>query len=162
MLTKKESSDRPHSPAEINLRLADAWTSLVENYQETNAKNGGFWNKTNHLGLLNLFLERHNALRRTLPREYQRLEEAMVDAAVAKAKDGHLGAPMPVELDLSMLSEVEKQAACWRELVATYCRIHGRLKVDWVAWSEKDYRELVDTVGRLQKMVQPRFAATGG
>lgn len=147
------------SPAEINRLLADAWTRLVEHYSEAQAKNQGVWNKTSHLGLLNFFLDRHNELRETLPKEYQKLENAMVEAAVARAREGQFAQPAPVELDLSMLEEVEKKAACWREILATYCRIHGRLKVEWMPWGEKDYQEFLGTVAKLYELEAPKAAA---
>jgi hypothetical protein len=160
MLTKKGPFETELSPEEINRRLADAWIRLVEHYEEIRAKNLDSWNKTNHLVLLDFFLDRHSELQRTLPREYGRLEGAMVEAAMAKAKEGEskLKEPQRVELDLSMLNKTQQQAACWRELLATYCRIHGRLKVEWIAWADRDYREFVETVSRLREILNSTSA----
>jgi hypothetical protein len=148
----KLKADATPSPADINQRLADAWNRMATHYEHIAASNRGVWNKTNHLGLLDFFLDRHNELKQQLPAEYGKSEQALVEAALARARESERLAPMPVELDLTMLTETEQKAACWRELLATYCRIHGRLKKEWMPWAEEDYREFLEVVSKLREL----------
>jgi hypothetical protein len=106
--------------------------------------------------LLDHFLVCHDELKRSFPREYGRSEEILVETAMANAKAGKQKEPRPIELDLSILSETEKRAACWREMLTTYCRIHGRLKAEWAPWAEKDYQEFLTTMRKLRDLLQEK------
>ena len=43
-----------------------------------------------------------------------------------------------------------KESSLLEELLNTYCRIHGSLKVEWRTWNDNEYREFLATIDQLR------------
>jgi len=80
---------------------------------------------------------------------YGKWEKPLVEAAYVNAKEGRPHPPAK-ETDFSRLDETESKVACWKELLNSYCRIHGSLQVEWRAWNDNDYREFFATIDKLR------------
>lgn len=149
MFCKKDPIRIISTPNEINLSLEDAWSQLLSQYDFLRAQAEGGWNKTHFLGVLNCFFVQHRELSERFPHDYGKWEEPLVETAFANAKEGR-PTPPSRETDFSGLDGMGDKAACWKELLNTYCRIHGFLKVEWRAWNDNEYREFLATIDKLR------------
>jgi hypothetical protein len=137
------------SPAVTNLALADAWSQLLSQYDSLRLQAEGGWNKTQFLGVLNCFIIHHRELSERFPHDYGKWELPLVERAHVIAKEGR---PIPPVRGTDFLGadEMGNKTACWKELLNTYCRIHGSLKVEWRAWKDNEYQEFLATIEKLR------------
>jgi hypothetical protein len=149
MFSKKDPIPVIISPEIANLALADAWSQLVSQYDCLRAQAEGAWNKTQFIGVLNCFFVHHRELSERFPRDYGKWEQPLVERAYENAKEGRPILPAR-EMKFSGADEMGNKAACWKELLNTYCRIHGSLKVEWRAWNDNEYREFLATIENLR------------
>ncbi len=149
MFSKKDPIRVIMSPEITNLALADAWSQFVSQYDCLRAQAEGGWNKTQFIGVLNCFFVHHRELSERFPHDYGKWEQPLVERAHENAKEGR---PIPParETEFSGADEMGNNAACWKELLNTYCRIHGSLKVEWRAWNDNEYREFLATIEKLR------------
>ena len=149
MFRKKDSIRISVLPEVTNLALAEAWSQFLIQYDSLRPHAEGEWNKTQFIGVLNCFFVHHRALSERFPHDYGKWEQPLVDRAYLNAKEGRTILPIK-EMDFSGVDELESKAACWKELLNTYCRIHGSLKVEWRAWNDNEYREFLATIEKLR------------
>jgi hypothetical protein len=149
MFWKKDPIRTFISPEVTNLALADAWSQLLSQYDSLRPQGEGGWNKTQFIGVLNCFFVRHRELSERFPYDYGKWEQPLVERAYEDAKEGR---PIPSvkETDFSSVDEMENKAVCWKELLTTYCRIHGSLKVEWRSWNDYEYWEFITTIEKLR------------
>ena len=149
MFWKKNSVLPVAVPKINNLAMADAWSHLMYEYDSLRIQSEGYWNRTHNQGILNFFLDQHRELSERFPSDYGKWENPLVEAAYTNAKEGK---PFPptMKTDLSRLDETEHKAASWNELLNTYCRIRGSLRVEWRPWHDPEYREFLATIDKLR------------
>jgi hypothetical protein len=152
MFWKKDSPQTIIVPKVTHLALGEAWSQLLSQYDSLRAHAEGGWNKIHFLGILNSFLAQHSRLSERFPGDYGKWERPLVEAAYVSKKEGRSISPA-METDFSRLDETESKAACWKELLASYCRIHGSLQVEWRAWNDNEYREFVAIIDQLRSAV---------
>ena len=121
----------------------------MDQYDTLRAQAVGGWNKTHFLGVLNYFLVHHREMSERFPEDYGKFEKSLVEAAYAGVKQGRPLLPT-MERDFSKLDATERKAACWKELMDSYCRVHGTLRVERRAWSDNEYRDFLATIEKLR------------
>lgn len=149
MSWKKDPNRTIIAPEVTDLALAEAWSQFLSQYDSLRALAEEGWSKTRFIGVLNSFVVRHRKLSEQYPHDYGKWEGPLVESAYLNAKEGR---PIPPGRETDFLGgdEVENKAACWKELLNTYCQIHGSLKVEWRAWNDIEYREFLATIDKLQ------------
>ncbi len=136
----------------LDLAMADAWLTLSAHFRTAREKQGMLWNRTNSLDILNSFLDQHGRLMESFGDDYYRLERSMV-ADVAKRYAERLPFDLIPEQEIQTArSGIPKNLACWKVILATYCWIHGRLKIVLRAWDQADYNEFESAIDRLSKL----------
>jgi hypothetical protein len=129
--------------------MAESWLKLSSHYRTARERQGMLWNRTNSLDILNFFIDQHGRLIESFGYDYLQLERSMVTQA-AKQYEARLPFdPLPEHEIQIANSDTQRNLACWRVALATYCRIHGRLKVELRAWNQSDYDEFESTIHRL-------------
>lgn len=150
------STQKPQAALERTLEeaMANAWRDLASHCTAVRDKQGLLWNRTNSLDILNMFLRIQERLTKSLPGEYAQLERNQVAEAASRFRSDQPAALENEALDLKAFSDPQRSAACWKQVLGSYCRIHGRLRVELQAWNEAEYKEFESTIWNLLK--QPR------
>ena len=146
MSTQKPTATVAGSLEEV---MADAWKEFSSHCVAVREKQGLLWNRTNSLDLLNMFLSIHDRLTRSLSGEYCNLERRQVEEALDCFKNGQFVVAEKVPVDLGTFPDSQRSAFCWKHILASYCRIHGRLKVELRGWNQDDHREFESTIWNL-------------
>ena len=129
--------------------MADAWEEFSSHYSEVRARQGLLWNRVNSIDILNTFLSLHGKLASKFLSAYVQLEKTRVQEAMISYQNGQPQLVEEVPSDLAGLPESQKHAICWKYVLACYCDIHGRLKVDLRTWNQDDYRQFESTISAL-------------
>jgi hypothetical protein len=129
--------------------MASAWRELSNQYRKAREMQRLLWNRTNSLNILNSFLVLHGKLTQNHYGKYAHIEKAQVAEAAARFQNGQplLSGEFPSNVSAS--PEPQRDGACWKLVLAGYCCIHGRLKVELRSWNEDDYREFESTIASL-------------
>jgi hypothetical protein len=129
--------------------MASAWEEFSNHYNEVRAKQGFLWNRVNSIDILNTFLSLHGKLASKFYSEYVQLEKIRVQEAVVRYQNGQPQLVEEIPADVVGLPESQKHAICWKQVLASYCDVHGRLKVELRAWNQDDYRQFESTISNL-------------
>ncbi|HVN82425.1 MAG TPA: hypothetical protein VMW38_25795 [Terriglobia bacterium] len=140
--------------------MASAWEQLSNHYNEVRAKQGLLWNRVNSIDILNTFLALHGKLASKFNSEYAQLEKIRVQDAMVRYQNGQPQLAEEIPTDLAELPESQNHAICWEQVLASYCDIHGRLKVELRAWNQDDYRQFESIISNLLQRTLIRKIST--
>jgi hypothetical protein len=129
--------------------MASAWGEFSNHYNEVRAKQGFLWNRVNSIDMLNTFLSIHGKLASRFYSGYVQLEKKRVQEAVVRYQNSQPPLVEEIPTDLAGLPESQKHATCWKRVLASYCDIHGRLKVELRAWNQDDYGQFESVISNL-------------
>ena len=147
-MSKKDQGMTP--TGNLEEAMAEAWEELSSHYHEVRAKQGYLWNRVNSIDILNTFLSLHGKLVSTFHSKYAQLEKAQVQEAVVRYQNGHTQLAEEIAADMAGLPHSqEKNAICWKHILASYCDIHGRLMVELRSWNQDDYRQFEAAMSKL-------------
>jgi hypothetical protein len=142
-------------PLSLDQAMAENWENLSKHYQNARERQGLLWNQTNSLDILNCFIDQDIKLIDLFGDDYYQLGKGMVEESAKRFKTGLSLSSFSEQEILNSSSAMQKNAACWREMMACYSRIHGRLRVELRAWNQGDYAEFESAINRMSQLNPP-------
>ena len=155
-----ETDQGLNAQKELERAISKTWEEFSNHYNEVRAKQGLLWNRVNSIDILNTFLALHGKLASRFHSGYLQLEKIRVQEAMVRYQNGQPQLAEEIPPDLAGLPESRKHAICWKLVLACYCEIHGRLKVELRAWNQDDYRQFESIISNLLQRTLVRKIST--